>query len=447
MAIEYIDEMLEYIGRATSAYQAVAEQKRMLIEAGFIELDERNDYDINLGGKYFVTRGGSALIAFTVPENLPKKAAVMASHSDMPSFKIKNSPEIKVEDAYVKLNVEPYGGAIYSTWFDRPLSVAGRIFLSTNRDDENVDATYSDRKNSDLKFGGMREVLVDINRDILMIPSLAIHLDRDINKGHEIDAQKELLPLMSLDSSVDLMSAICEEVDITKEDVVSHDLFLYNREKPVKWGLNGEFVSSPRLDDAACAFASIKALIESGKIIKSCESDLLRVHVMFNNEEVGSSSRCGACSTFLSDTLERIAASLGMYKTQYQKMLASSFMLSADNAHGFHPNYPEKYDPTNHVYLGKGVALKFAGNQKYTTDAESAAETLRLADKAGIKLQNFHNNSKIAGGSTLGNLLVHSVPILCADVGIPQLAMHSSYETCDIFDAEDMHKLAKALFA
>lgn len=436
MAKKYIDEMLEYIGHATSAYQAVAEQKRMLLEAGFRELNENDDYNIELGGRYFAVRGSSAIIAFTVPESIPEKISIMASHSDMPSFKIKNFPDMKVEGAYVKLNVEPYGGAIYSTWFDRPLSASGRIFVSTSGDDENADATYN---------GGMREILVDINQDILMIPSLAIHLDRDMNKGHSIDAQKELLPVLSLDENAEILDFAGRAAGVKPEDIVSFDLFLYNRENPVKWGANNEFVSTPRLDDAACAFASIKALIDVGSA-KSGASDAIRVHAMFNNEEVGSSSRCGACSTFLSDTLERIAASLGMYGVQYQKMLASGLMLSADNAHGFHPNYPEKYDPTNHVYLGRGVALKFSGNQKYTTDAQSAAATLKLAKKAGTELQNFHNNSNIAGGSTLGNLLVHSVPVLCADVGIPQLAMHSVYETCAISDAEDMYKLAKALF-
>lgn len=427
----YIDEMLEYIAKSGSAYQAVEEQKKMLLAAGFAELNEKEDYDIVPGGKYFVIRGGSALIAFKIPEVMPSKAVIMATHSDTPSFKIKNSPEMKVEDSYVKLNVEPYGGAIYSTWFDRPLSVAGRLFVRTEKTEE------------------IKEVSVDAGEDLLMIPSLAIHFDRNTNKGHEIDAQKELLPIMSLDAEADLIEKICGKVEdlvnITPKDVVSHDLFVYNREKAVKWGFNGELVSSPRLDDAACAFASVKGIIECADE-NPAENGTVMVHAMFNNEEVGSSSRCGACSTFLSDTLERVAACLGMYGTQYQKMLASSFMLSADNAHGFHPNYPEKNDPTNHVYLGRGIALKFAGNQKYTTDAESAAYVQKLADKADIKLQRFHNNSNIAGGSTLGNLLVHSMPILCADVGIPQLAMHSAYETCAISDAEDMYLLAKSLY-
>lgn len=423
MAKEYIDEMLEYIGKATSAFTAIDAQKKILKDAGFVELDEKDDYDIKKGGNYFVTRGGSAIIAFKVPKTLPKKAMIMASHSDCPSFKIKNSPEIKVEDSYVKLNVEPYGGAIYSTWFDRPLAVSGRLIVALGKNG-----------------GEYKEVIVDTDKDLLMIPSLAIHFDRDTNKGHSYDAQKELLPVMSIDSNVTLLDFACRKAGVKKTDVVSYDLFLYNREAPIKWGAKSEFVSAPRLDDAACGFASLKAII-SAKAAKS-----LLVHVVFNNEEVGSSSRCGACSTFLGDTFERVAASLGMFGTQYQKMIASSFMLSADNAHGFHPNYADKYDPTNHVYLGKGTALKFAGNQKYTTDAESAAYTKKLADKAGIKLQNFHNNSNIAGGSTLGNLLVHSMPILCADVGIPQLAMHSAYETCAISDAEDMYKLAGALF-
>lgn len=435
--MSYIDEMLEYIEKSGSAYQAVCRQKKMLEAAGFTELHEDEEYDIALGGNYYVVRGGSALIAFRVPASIPNKAVIMATHSDTPSFKIKNNPEMKVDDAYVKLNVEPYGGAIYSTWFDRPLSVAGRLFVKTNGSNSDPDEGLSEY---------VKEIPVDADEDLLMIPSLAIHFDRDTNKGHAYDAQKELLPIMSLDASADLMTKLCEKVNITKENLVSHDLFVYNREKAVKWGSDAELVSSPRLDDAACAFASVKSLIDADSAKEAGEAAVLRIHAMFNNEEVGSSSRCGACSTFLSDTLERVAASLSMYGTQYQKMLASSFMLSADNAHAFHPNYPEKNDPTNKVYLGRGIALKFAGNQKYTTDAESAAFVWKLADKAQIKLQKFHNNSNIAGGSTLGNLLVHSLPILCADVGIPQLAMHSAYETCAISDAEDMYKLGLELY-
>lgn len=420
---DYINEMLDYISKATTAYQAVDEQKRLLDTAGFIKLCENEDYNIVPGGSYYVSRGSSALIAFRVPRNTPVRIAAALSHSDSPTFKIKNNPEINVEDSYVKLNVEPYGSAIYSSWFDRPLSVAGRLYVRSEDCSE-----YS-------------EIMVDAGEDICMIPSLAIHFDRNINKGREIDAQKELLPVISLNKTSNILERLCGKVNIKSENVVSHDLFLYNREKSVRWGCESEFVSSPRLDDNACGFASLKSLIDS-----SVGNDLLKVHVVFNNEEVGSSSRCGACSGFFSDTLERIAAGLGMYGTQYQKMIASSFMLSADNAHALHPNYPEKSDITSHVYPGKGIALKFAGNQKYTTDAESAAYVHKLADMAGIRLQNFHNNSNIAGGSTLGNLLVRSTPILCADVGIPQLAMHSSYETCAVSDAEDMYKLINKLY-
>lgn len=438
--MNYIDEMLEYIEKSGSSYQAVCEQKKMLDAVGFTELHEDEEYDIALGGNYYVVRGGGAIIAFKVPASVPTKAVIIATHSDAPSFKIKNNPEMKAEDAYVKLNVEPYGGAIYSTWFDRPLSVAGRLFVKMNgSNDSNADSNegFSDY---------VKEIPIDADEDLLMIPSLAIHFDRDMNKSRTYDIQKELLPVMSLDTSSDLIARLCEKVNITKEDVVSHDLFLYNREKAVKWGTAGELVSSPRLDDAACAFASIKSLIDAGTAGETGESDVLKVHAMFDNEEVGSSSRCGARSAFLSDTLERVAAGLSMYGTQYQKMLASSFMLSADNAHAFHPNYPEKNDPTNKVFLGRGIALKFAGNQKYTTDAESAAYVRKYADKAEIKIQTSHNNSNVAGGSTLGNLLVHSLPILCADVGIPQLAMHSAYETCAISDAEDMYKLGLELY-
>ena len=269
-------------------------------------------------------------------------------------------------------------------------------------------------------------------------------MNRDANKGYEWNIQKDMLPLMTLDTELSLMDIVAKEAGVDKSKIISHDLYLYNRDKAKIWGAEEEFLSAARLDDQACAFSALTALINSCGNNKC--SNAINIHVVFDNEEVGSSSIQGACSTLLKDTLERITEGVGITKEDYHRAIADSFMFSADNAHALHPNYTDKCDPTNRPVLGKGVVIKFAGNQKYTTDAESAAFVWKLADKAQIKLQKFHNNSNIAGGSTLGNLLVHSLPILCADVGIPQLAMHSAYETCAISDAEDMYKLGLELY-
>lgn len=418
--MSYTEDLIRYISASPTAFQAVEEQKEMLLSAGFTELKEEEKWNLRLSGSYFVTRNSSALIAFRIPKKMPEKTMIVATHADSPAFKVKTDPEMTVAQSYVKLNVEAYGGAVYSSWFDRPLSVAGRVFV----------------KDGD----GAIEIPVDLKKDLCMIPSLAIHMDRDTNKGHEIKVQEELLPLLSSDKDVLLYDLIAKKLKRKREEILSADLFVYNRQEAVIWGAKKEFLSSPRLDDLSCAYASVRGLIETKK------PEALALHVMFNHEEVGSSSTEGACSTFLKDTLERIAEAIFKDRESYLTFLAKSLLLSADNGHALHPNYPEKCDPTNRPVMGKGVLLKFSGNQKYTTDASSAAKVKLLAEKAGISLQTYHNHSDLPGGSTLGNLCVHQMAIQAADIGIAQLAMHSSYETCAVSDLSDLYRLLSVFF-
>ena len=392
----------------------------MLHAAGFCELKEEEKWNLRLSGSYYVTRNSSALIAFVIPKKKPVRASILATHADSPAFKIKTDPEIRTEETYVKLNVEAYGGALLSTWFDRPLSIAGRVFV----------------KDKDQA----KEVLVDLKKDVCMIPSLAIHMDRDANKGHAWDVQKELLPLFSTDPEQSVAKLIAKACKGKASEILSHDLYLYNRQEPCIWGAKGEFFSAPRLDDGICAFASLQGLLHGKKF------PALAMHVMFDNEEVGSSSYQGAASTFLKDTLQRIAGALFSDEEEMLRFLASSFLLSADNGHTVHPNYPEKCDPTNRPVPGKGILLKFAGNRKYTTDAASAAGVKLLSEKAGIKLQTYQNHANLPGGSTLGNLSVCQVAVPSADIGIAQLAMHSAYETCAVSDLLDLEKLAQAFY-
>lgn len=421
MEHDYDRELLDFIQSNPSPYHVIEAQRKRLLEAGYEQLLESEHWDVRPGGKYFVTRNGSAIIAFRIPEKASRGFMLMASHSDSPMLKIKENPEIAVEGAYQKLNVEVYGGALLAPWFDRPLSVAGRVLVKTE--------------------GGVATRLVNVNRDLLLIPSLAIHMDRNANSGHEYKVQRDLLPLYGGADAEPLLETVARACGVEAGDILSHDLFVYNRQAPSVWGAKGEFLSSPRLDDLQCAFSSLAGFLES----ETGES--IPVHVVLDNEEIGSSTRQGAASAFLKDTLCRIAAALGLTESEYLQKLPQSFMLSADNAHGVHPNYGDRCDPVNRPKLGGGVVLKFSGNQKYTTDAVSAAVVRVLAEKAGVPIQPFTNHSDIPGGTTLGNISVQHVAVRTADVGIAQLAMHSPYETCGRGDTAALVGLARTLFS
>lgn len=421
MEHNYDKELLDFIQANPSPYHVIEAQKKRLLEAGYEQLLESASWTIRAGGKYFVTRNGSAIIAFRVPEKTFKGFMIMASHSDSPMLKIKENPEITVEGAYQKLNVEVYGGALLAPWFDRPLSVAGRVLVKTER--------------------GVSTRLVNVDRDLLLIPSLAIHMDRNANSGHEYKVQRDLLPLYGMADAEPLLETVAKACGVDAGDILSHDLFVYNRQAPSVWGAKEEFLSSPRLDDIQCAFSSLAGFLESEP------GESIPVHVVLDNEEIGSSTKQGAASAFLEDTLRRIAEGLGLTSGEYLQKLPQSFMLSADNAHGVHPNYGDRCDPVNRPKLGGGVVLKFSGNQKYTTDAVAAAVVRVLAKKAGVRLQTFTNHSDIPGGTTLGNISTQHVAVKTADVGMAQLAMHSPYETCGARDTEELVGLARTLFS
>ena len=422
MYIETTEKLLDFIEKSPTAFQAVDEMQKRLTENGFEVLSEKEYWKLIPGGKYLVTRNNSALIAFCIPEKESRVFHIMASHSDSPSFKIKENPEIKVDNSYVKLNVEKYGGMLMAPWFDRPLSVAGRVIIRRN--------------------GGLKEKLINIKRDLVMIPNLAIHMNREANNGVSYNPQKDLQPLFAVgNTDRTLLEIIAEQTGVKKEDIISHDLFLYNRMPGTIWGADKEFVSSARLDDLQCAFASMEGLL------RAQNHESIAVHCVMDNEEVGSGTKQGAASTFLKDTLLRINMGLGRTYEEYLMTLAGSFMVSADNAHALHPNYTDKTDPTNHPVLNKGIVIKFNANQKYCTDAVSAAIFKELCTKAGVPYQTFVNRSDIAGGSTLGNISNTQVPMNTVDIGLPQLAMHSPYETAGVKDTEYLVRAAEELFA
>ncbi len=415
-------ELFDFIKKSPNAYFAVDTMAAELKKAGFERLEEKDSWKIK-PGKYFVTRDDSSLIAFIIPKKNFDGFHIAASHSDSPSFKIKPNPEMKVNDSYVKLNVEKYGGMIISTWFDRPLSVAGRVVVDTKT--------------------GIKTKLVNIDRDLLMIPSLAIHMDRTANDGHKYEVQKELLPLFAgkeADAKASLLSLICKENGIKEKDVLDADLFLYNRQAPVTFGAEGEFIASPRLDDLQCAYASLTG------IEKAKPSSYIAMHAVFNNEEVGSSTKQGAASSFLNDVIDRICEGFSLTAEDRVRKLSSSFMISADNAHALHPNYPEKTDPTNKPVLNGGIVIKYNANQHYTTDAVSSAYLRKLCKKAGAPVQEYVNPSDIAGGSTLGSIATARVSMSAVDIGLPQLAMHSAYETAGKKDTDDLCRVAKEFF-
>lgn len=410
--LEIAEEMLAFIEESPCSFYAVANIRRMLEAEGFSALEESERWELEYGKDYYVTRDGGSLIAFRVPENREIRGFhATASHSDSPAFKIKEKPEIGVEKQYVTLNIEKYGGMILSSWLDRPLSIAGRIAVRGEQEPK------------------MR--LVKVDRDLLVIPSLAVHMNREVNQGITYNPQKDMLPLYAKGGEECgnwLLSEAGACAGVRPEDILGHDLFLYVREKGRVFGKEGEFILSPRLDDLQNVFVCAKAFVGSSS------RDYINLCAVFDHEEVGSKSHRGADSTFLADVLCRICGGLGLDRQEYLRMLAGSFLISADNAHAVHPNYPEKSDPTNRPYLNGGVTIKYYGSQKYTTDAASAARMKQICSMAGVPFQTYANRSDLAGGSTLGNLSAARVPIASVDIGLPQLAMHSAVETAGVRD-------------
>ena len=418
--MDRLEQFLNFAEQAPTAFHAAEGFREMLREAGFGELKETDPWLVDAGGKYYVMRNDSAVIAFEVPESGFSSFRIVAAHGDSPAFKLKENFE-DGGDHYVRLNVEKYGGMIMSTWLDRPLSIAGRLAV---REGDGV---------------GTR--LVNLDRDAVLIPNQPIHFNREVNDGYKYDPQVDLLPLYGDgDAKGGLMKEIAETAGVREEDILGHDLFLCSRERASVWGAGDAFFSCARIDDLECAWAAVTALTES------TARDAVNVCAVFDNEEVGSSTRQGADSSFLYDTLTRLGFALGASDGEIRAAVAGSFMVSADNAHAVHPNHPEKFDKQNRAYMNEGVVIKHNANQKYTTDAVSSARFTLVCEQAGVPVQHFVNRSDLPGGSTLGNISNTHVSMDTVDIGLAQLAMHSVYETAGTKDLEYLIKALTAFF-
>lgn len=416
--IDLNHDLLHFIGQSPSIFHAVHHIKTALIYAGFTEIREEDPWHIKQGGKYVVTRNGSALMAFTIPEDDGKAFHVTVAHGDSPTFKIKENPELKDKN-YIRLNVEGYGGMMMSSWLDRPLSVAGRLFVK--------EKDYIIPK------------LVALDGTFLLIPSVAIHMDRTVNQGKSWSIQTDLLPLYgTAHCETPFMSLVANAAGVKEKQIIAHDLFLYNRTPGILWGAEKEFISSPKLDDLHSAFASFRGFT-MGKKEKN-----ISLYALFDNEEVGSGTAQGAGSTFLTNTIHRIAFALGKNYDETEAMIAKSFMISADNGHAIHPNHSEYADPINAPILNGGVVIKFNAQQRYATNGYTAAIFRNICEKANVPVQNFTNHSDNPGGSTLGNISTTKIAIPTVDIGLAQLAMHSAYETAGSYDTEYLTKAIAA---
>lgn len=415
------EELLDFIRNSPSCFHVIENMKQILKADGYLPLSESEPWTLEKGGKYFVVRNGSSLIAFRIPENDPQSFQMIASHSDSPCFKIKENPEMEAAGHYIKLNVEKYGGMLMAPWFDRPLSAAGRVIV---RDGSRIVSR-----------------LVNIDRDLLMIPSLAIHMNRSVNDGIKYNVQKDLLPVYGDETAKgSFFRQIADAAGVEEEQILGHDLFLYSRTPGSIWGANREFFSSGRLDDLQCAFSSLKGFLAAR------ESLCIPLHCVFDSEEVGSGTKQGAASTFLYDTLANICEALGWSMAEYRRMLSRSLMLSADNAHGVHPSYPDKACPTNRPCLNGGIVIKYNAAQKYTTDGITAALFKEICRRADVPWQVYTNRSDIPGGSTLGNISNTKVALNTVDIGLAQLAMHSPYETAGVKDTDYLVRAAQEFF-
>lgn len=425
-------ELKKFLDESPVGLYAAANIRRMLLENGYTECQEGSEWSLVPGGRYFVMRNGSAVIAFQIPkEESWAGFQIAASHLDSPTFRIKSNAEIVVENRYVTLNVEKYGGMLLAPWLDRPLSAAGRVLVRTE--------------------DGIETRLVNIDRDLMIIPNVAIHMNREINNGYKWDMKQDLRPLLAgainlegegaEDIGTIFRRLVAEEAGVSPEDVLDTDLYLYNREKASVIGLNGEFISSGRLDDLQCAFGTLKGFL-AARPEKS-----IAVYCAFDNEEVGSMTKQGADSSFLRCTLERISTALGRSRGEFMASLSSSFMISADNAHAVHPNHPELEDPSHRPVPNGGIVIKYSANQKYTTDAVSGAVMKEICRKAGVPVQIFYNRSDLPGGSTLGNISTTQLSINTVDIGLAQLAMHSAYETAGVKDTEYLARASEVFFS
>lgn len=417
-------ELLDFIQKSASMFHTVDTVSRYFEEAGFQALEEGEDWKLEPGKAYYVSRNGSSIMAFRLPEKISAPHfQIAASHTDSPTFKVKSKPLCQGPDGYIRLNVEGYGGMIDSTWLDRPLSLAGRCLVDTDR--------------------GVESRLLYIDKDILIIPNAPIHFNRQVNKGYEFNHQRDLLPLFTAGElkAEDFNAMLAESLGVEADKILATDLFLVNRTPAALVGWKEEMIASPKLDNLQCAFASMKAFINAEN------PAAINVYAAFDNEEVGSLTKQGAMSTFLKDNLRRILLALGEDQASYLKALAKSFLVSCDNAHALHPNRPDFYDPENRVYMNKGVVIKENAAQSYTTDAFSQAVFKKICQKAGVPVQNFANRSDLGGGGTLGNISNVQVSLHSVDIGLAQLAMHSAYETGGVKDTAYMIRALEAFYS
>ena len=415
------DDLVEFLQESVTPFHAAATAESWLRAAGFTRLEEADYWNLEPGKGYYTTRNGSSVVAWRVPDHAIGGWRIVASHSDSPTWKIKT--DIVENDGCRRLSVEGYGGMIMSTWLDRPLTVGGRALVKTE--------------------DGIESRLVYIDRDLLVIPSLAIHFQRDINKGHTFNPQVDMQPLWGPAGSRTLTDLVAEELGVDTADILDSDLQLVTRQAPTQIGPDGEFFMAPRIDDLECAATTLLGFLDAAA---ETDSACAPVWAMLDNEEVGSSRRMGAESSYLRDVLDRIVDAIPHSGQAMHRAMANSFMLSANNAHATHPNFPQKSDPYAPVRLGGGVVLKYNASQKYTTNAVSGAIFRAICEKADVPVQVFTNRADEAGGSTLGNLQSHTLPIPMADIGLAQLAMHSAVETASVADAEAMTKAVAAFY-
>ena len=403
-----IDSLLTFLSEGATPFHAVAACEKRLTDAGFSPLFEGEEWKLEAGRGYYVTRNRSSILAFRVPAGELRGFMIAASHTDSPTFRVKHEPTSPLQGGLLRLNVEGYGGMLYSTWFDRPLSVAGRLTVKEN--------------------GAIKTKLVSVDRDLLVIPSVAIHLNRKANEGVAYNPATDLQPLIGSEGG-DLLAAVADAAGVKRDEILSFDLSLYDRTPGRVFGLGNEFFSSPRIDDLECVAGTLAGFLAA----KTPAEGTVPLFCAFDNEETGSRTRQGADSDFLSSAVSRIARAMG--KTP-ETLYPSSFLVSADNAHARHPNHPELSDGANAPDLNRGIVIKHAASQKYATDAPSDAIFSEICRLSGAPFQHFHNRSDIPGGSTLGNISTAHLPVNSVDIGLPQLAMHSAYETAGVHDYE-----------
>ncbi|MGI5976517.1 MAG: M18 family aminopeptidase [Candidatus Limivicinus sp.] len=417
-----LEDLFDFIDMSRSPFHSVLSACRRLDAAGFLHLEECSRWDLKLGKCYYTTRNQSSLIAFRMPEKPIKSWRMSASHSDSPSYRVKMDAEPdKNNSGVVRLRVEGYGGMIAASWMDRPLTLAGRVLIDTG--------------------SGINSELLYLDRDLMIIPSLAIHMDRSVNEQRELNPRRDMQPVFGCDGCHDLKELLAEELGVSPDKILNADLTLCPRQAPVLLGAEREFICSPRLDDLECAWGTLSGFLSA----EPCE-DAAAVWCMFDNEEVGSGTRQGAKGSFLPDVMRRIEAVYGISADEHCAALAGSLLLSADNAHAVHPNYQDKADASAPVKINGGVVLKYNSSQKYTTTALTGALFTKICNKAGVPVQVFTNRADIPGGSTLGNLLSAQVSVPMADIGLPQLAMHACVETAGAKDPEYLAKACAAFY-